>query len=213
MRGPEGDVVDGTLIDHHWVLTSAHALQALNLSREELKEKLGVYVGIEDAREITAAHQVHVEEVHYRPRLRDAYVYRNDVALVKLKEDVSYSNHIMPACLPTHGYAQEGRTGHVAGWGVEGAGGQGPANHLHWVMLAVANTTQCHAFFEEHHQGLFPPAAEDQFCTESLSAGHNVCPGDHGAALLVHEGEDYYAAGVLSYDEGCEGEAFAVYTD
>nr|AEB61473.1 haptoglobin [Ginglymostoma cirratum] len=213
MLGPSGTVVDGTLIDHHWVLTSAHALHFLNLSREELKEKLRVYVGIEDAREITAAHQVHVEDVHYHPRMRDAYVYRNDIALVKLKEDVHFSNHIMPACLPAHDYAEEGKTGHVAGWGVEGTGETSRANHLHWVSLAVANTTLCQAFFNEHHPGLFPADAPDQFCTQSLSDGHNVCPGDHGAALLVRDGDDYYAAGVLSYDEGCAGEVYAVYTD
>ncbi|GCC45427.1 hypothetical protein chiPu_0029361 [Chiloscyllium punctatum] len=212
LKSAEGEVIDGTLIDHHWVLTSGHALQALNLSVVQLVETLRVYVGVEDARELDAKHLVHVEDVHYHPRAKDAFVYRNDLALVKLKEDIKYSNHIMPVCLPEHDYAsQVGRVGYVGGWG-EGAD-HAATSHLNYVALHVANDSACHDFFDTHHPGLFPPDATEQFCTEQEGAGHNVCPGDHGAALVVEDGGVFYAAGVLSHDQGCASEGYAIYAD
>ncbi|XP_038677686.1 haptoglobin-like isoform X2 [Scyliorhinus canicula] len=211
LKGPDSEIIDGALIDHQWVLTSAHALQAHNRTIEDIKAGIKAYIGIEDVREVDSSHEVHVEEVIYHHRVRDAVEYRNDLALVKLKENVRFSNHIMPVCLPQHDLAVEGKVGHLAGWG---AGVDFvPTSHLLYVNLHVANSTACHEHFEKIHPGLIAADSHDQFCTERSPLAENVCRGDHGAAFVVEENGVSYAAGILSYDEACRASSYAVYTD
>ncbi|XP_067882940.1 haptoglobin-like isoform X2 [Heterodontus francisci] len=203
------DLSNGALIDHHWVLTSAHALHAHK--KEELLAHLKVYLGVEDERAIKATTAMHVEDVVWHSRLRDAVEYRNDLALVKLKEEVSYNNHIMPICLPEHDYTEQGQVGFVAGWGKGET--EAPAAHLRYVALPVANTTECQAYFAENHPQFFPDDFPNMFCTEPSATSNNVCKGDWGAAFAVVENGTYYVDGILSYDGPCATEKYGVYTD
>ena len=54
----------------------------------------------------------------YKQRARTQY---HDIALLRLKEKVTYSKYITPICLPIHDYAKNkdhvGNSLEVAGWG------------------------------------------------------------------------------------------------
>ncbi|XP_078392322.1 haptoglobin-like [Cetorhinus maximus] len=213
MKSEKGEIIDGVLIDHQWVLTSSHALQHHHPTEEDVKAKVKVYIGVEDAREVDQAHQHHVEGVYYNNTLtRETVPYHDDLALVKLAQAVDFSNHVMPLCLPLRPLAQPGRVGQVAGWGV--GLNLAPVRHLLYVSLAVAEGQACRAELSGRMPGLLLAQDSGQFCTERSPLMDNVCRGDNGAAFSVlGEGGTHYAAGVLSYDEACRGYSYAVYTD
>lgn len=206
----EGEMSNGALIDHHWVLSSYHAVHS-NHTAEEIEAGLKVYVGVEDRREVNAAHEAHVEHIYLQTREEGKPEYWHDIALIKLKEEIVFGNHIMPICLPAHNYAEEGKVGFVAGWGM-GLTKVAPT-HLHYLSLSTSNATECHHHFEEHHPHLFPEDFSNYFCTEHTELDENLCNGDLGAPFVVNDNGTFYVAGVVSYDKACKIEKYAVYAN
>lgn len=132
------------------------------------------------------------------PAFQNASDVDNDLALIKLKEPVSFNDTVFPIPLPEKGDNLEetkGRKGVIAGWG------WGPlltfSESLKFLSLPVipSNTTQ------------------DKIWTTQTEFQENVCYGDAGGALalLNPDTEKVYAAGILSYDEPCFGNQEAVF--
>ncbi|XP_041038339.1 haptoglobin-like [Carcharodon carcharias] len=212
MKSEEGDIIDGVLIDHRWVLTSARALQHHHPLEADVLAKVKVYVGVEDSREVDLQHQHQVAGVYYNnTRTHEVVRYHDDLALVKLAGNVTFSNRVMPLCLPSRPLAQAGKVGQVAGWGV--GLDLAPVPHLLYVTLEVADSQECRSELTARYPGHFLADDPDQFCTQRSPLMENVCRGDRGAAFAVEEHGTHYAAGVLAYDEACRGYSYAVYTE
>uniref|UniRef100_UPI00398E926F haptoglobin-like n=1 Tax=Pristiophorus japonicus TaxID=55135 RepID=UPI00398E926F len=207
LKNLEGNFSNGVLINNHWVLSSFHAVDS-NHTSEEIREGLRVYLGAEDSKDLNSAHEFHIQYIIYNKRMPGSLEYADDLALIKLKEEVVFGNHIMPVCLPEHSYTEVGQVGFVAGWFLSTA-----QSHLHYVALPVANTTECQQELEALHPHLLPEDFGDDFCTEHLQEGVGLCEGDTGAPFVVNDKGTFYVAGVASYDKACQNEKYDVYTD
>ena len=130
-----------------------------------------------------------VERIVLHPDYRTPSVYSNDIALVRLAEDVDLSLYT-PACLPHSDQDYTGQLATLAGWGRTEDGGA--ANILQELEgLELLSDDQC----RESYGSLISP---DMLCAGVL--GRNACNGDSGGPLVVGQQDGIFTlAGVVSW--------------
>ncbi|XP_030622341.1 haptoglobin isoform X2 [Chanos chanos] len=213
----DGGFAGGALIADRWVLTAGRNL-FVRKSREHTKGKEPiipkVYLGMSNRKKAKDA-EVAVEKVFLHPEFQNVSEWDNDLALIKLKEPVSYSDSIMPIPLPEGGEEpalKEGEKGVIAGWGWGAL--LTPAEILKFLALPIASQSECRAEYQDRGEVSRPNVDDKMFCTGPTKFQENVCFGDAGGALVLKDPRDssVYAAGILSFDKSCTSEKHAVYT-
>ncbi|XP_053491390.1 haptoglobin [Ictalurus furcatus] len=197
----DGGIGGGALIAPQWILTAGRNLFVRKTQKDTRgKEPLipKVYLGIVRRAKADSASEVAVKKVFLHPAFQNASDVDNDLALIQLKEPVSYTDTIFPIPLPEKDdnlEESEGQRGVIAGWG------WGPlltfSESLKFLSLPV-----------------IPGNAKDgKIWTTRTEFQENVCYGDAGGALalLNHVTKKVYAAGILSYDEPCTRNEEAVF--
>ncbi|XP_067308509.1 haptoglobin [Pseudorasbora parva] len=211
----DGGFAGGALISERWVLTAGRNLfirKSQNHTRGQEPLIPKVYVGISDRYHANASTEVAVEKVFLHPDFQNTSDWDNDLALIKLKEPVKFSESVMPIPLPETGDNQEEREGErgiIAGWGY----GRlfTPAPILKFLALPIQS---CKGNYSAKVLANTPNLDNRQFCTGPSKYQENVCFGDAGGALalLNPNTSTVYAAGILSFDKACSVEELAVYT-
>jgi len=108
----------GTIINHRYILTAVHCVYC--------RKKIGspkqflIDVGLHHMykKEATINHkEIEVEDVITHPDYDYYNLLTNDIAILKLKEDLVFNEDVAPACLPKQDESFIGQTGVVTGWG------------------------------------------------------------------------------------------------
>lgn len=211
----DGGFAGGALIAERWVLTAGRNLlvgKSRNQTRGQEPLIPKVYLGISKLSDANASSEVAVEKVFLHPGFQNTSDWDDDLALIKLKEPVRFSESIIPIPLPEIGDNQEEREGErgiIAGWGW----GRlfTPAPKLKFLALPVQS---CKGKYRAQVLASTPHVSDTQFCTGPSEYQENVCFGDAGGALvfLNPNTSAVYAAGILSFDKACSLEEHAVYT-
>ena len=131
-------------------------------------------------------------------------VKTDDIALIKLKEEVVLNKYIQLACLPnpkTKVYpVKEDIDGVTMGWGTVFSGGP-TSNQLKNVKLTIYKGPTCNDVVKN-----YPKNWTAQLCAGDLNGGNDSCQGDSGGGLFVEDWINnkmkYVAAGLVSYGEG-----------
>ncbi|NXH93089.1 FA10 factor, partial [Edolisoma coerulescens] len=105
----------GTILNEYFILTAAHCI---NQSKE-----IKVVVGEVDREKKEQSETMHtVDKILVHSKFV-AETYDNDIALLKLKEPVRFSEYVVAACLPKADFANEvlmtQKSGRVSGFGRE----------------------------------------------------------------------------------------------
>ncbi|NWW57766.1 FA10 factor, partial [Ifrita kowaldi] len=105
----------GTILNENFILTAAHCI---NQSKE-----IKVVVGEVDREKKEQSETIHnVDKILVHSKFV-AETYDNDIALLKLKEPVRFSEYVVAACLPKVDFANEvlmtQKSGRVSGFGRE----------------------------------------------------------------------------------------------
>ncbi|XP_051995203.1 haptoglobin [Xyrauchen texanus] len=211
----DGGFAGGALIAERWVLTAGRNLfvgKSKNQTRGKEPLIPKVYLGISIRSHANTSTEVAVERVFVHPDFQNTSDWDNDLALIKLKEPVIFTESIMPIPLPEIGDNQEeteGERGIIAGWGWGRA--FTPAPILKFLSLHIQ---PCQGEYRANILASTPTVNEKQFCTGPSEYQENVCFGDAGGALafLNPNTNEVYAAGILSFDKACSVENHAVYT-
>ncbi|KRZ54842.1 Plasminogen -like protein [Trichinella nativa] len=147
-------------------------------------------------------------EVHVHPLFNNATM-EYDVALIKLKRKIPFSNKVLPVCLPSvrNYYPPVDATAFVTGWG-HGDGSM----RLQQVDVTIIEAEKCQSMYHS----LFGPINTDlMFCAGHEGGGKGSCQGDSGGPLVLYDTETdkWFQYGIVSWGYGCaHPNMTAVYT-
>ncbi|KAA0200990.1 hypothetical protein HAZT_HAZT001596 [Hyalella azteca] len=180
----------GSLISNQWVLTAAHCMT--DETPENVEVVLGTnLVGLNQQ----SGRRVKVSRVIIHPYYRPRYMKDNDIALLKLADRVTYSNRILPVCLPYNlrHSDYEGTYGTVTGWGSVGEL-KDLSEVLKDIDLRIMSYEECIVYY----RGMgFYKITDNMFCTARPSQG--VCKGDSGGPLTVQSKGRHIQLGIVSW--------------
>ncbi|XP_072282764.1 transmembrane protease serine 4-like isoform X2 [Pyxicephalus adspersus] len=122
----------------------------------------------------------------------------NDIAILKLKSDLSFSAGVEPICLPGFdSNLQPGASLTVTGWGHTVEGGGAVASTLQEVIISLIPNAVC-------NQEYFGQITENMMCAGQLSGGKDTCQGDSGGPLVsLGPNSRIQQNGVVSWGDGC----------
>lgn len=181
-----------TVIARRYCLTAAHCL----LNRPTTYT--GVLVGDHDIRsgtETNSAKLLRAESFQAHPDYNSA-TQQNDIAVVRVAEDIVFSPEVGPACLPFRfPTTSVGTVVEVLGWGtLEYTGAK--SDKLMGTQLDVVNISRCQQTFGSK------VSTTNQLCT--YRTGTDACQADSGGPLLWQgPGARLQLLGVVSYGKSC----------
>merc|ERR1711962_1235614 len=188
-----------TLISNRWVLTASHCFfNPETKQRTAFPSNTAVVLGVHDRLSTidTLRKKVSITDMFLHPQFdMQSSVVSNDIALMKLGEDVDLSVY-SPACLPASGTDFTGRNAWVYGWGATQEGGF-LTDKLREVQVQIVSDSVCSSALE----GL-STITQDMLCAGGVE-GKDSCGGDSGGPLTVEEAGKHVLVGDVSFGIGC----------
>ncbi|RXN32143.1 transmembrane protease serine 3-like protein [Labeo rohita] len=149
-----------------------------------------VYAGITD-QPLSGSGALSVEKIIYHANYRPGGQSYN-IALIKLKLPLSFSDQVVPICLPSYGKSfEDGQMCLISGWGATVDGGEASVS-LHTAQVPLLSSTDC------RRQGL----TSWNICTGFSEGSAGTCQGDSGGPL-AWQGSGWTLVGVASWAESC----------
>ncbi|KRX80850.1 Plasminogen -like protein [Trichinella sp. T6] len=194
-----------TIISDQWLLSAGHCFH----NKAHVNGYL-FYMGT-FLRYEKQALAIQSSEVHVHP-LFNMKTMEYDVALIKLKRKIPFSNKVLPVCLPSvrNYYPPVNATAFVTGWGrtTESYGSM----RLQQVDVTIIEAKKCKSMYHS----LFGPINTDlMFCAGHEGGGKDSCQGDSGGPLVLYDTETdkWFQYGIVSWGYGCaHPNMTAVYT-
>lgn len=228
----------GALLTPRWVLTAAHVLLSQRRDASVVPvapEHVHVSLGLHDARDRSSVTAVPVERVVLHPNFQPNN-YNNDIALLRLSQEVALSKLVRTVCLPPP-QPQEAppsplpdSLGVVAGWGISSINSSSSSSSspsvlssdggltsdlLQYVKLPVVAQEECLASYASRSGNY--NITDNMFCAGYFQGGRDTCLGDSGGAFVMEDGlsRKWAVFGLVSWGgpEDCGSQrVYGVYT-
>lgn len=200
-------ICGGTLINSNTILTAAHCL--MENSNELSPDMLSVRLGTNQLFEGGKQHSVRLIKTH---KYFHNTNYRHDIALMRLRTTVKYTNNIRPICLTNFDFEYVNVVGWMPGWGFNENGTK--LNNLREAAMPGRTNEECEEVNKNMYRDFFD--AEFSFCAGNIN-GTSICEGDSGGGLVFQRNNSWFIRGIAnlagSTEFGCDMTKFAFFTD
>ncbi|NXJ98153.1 FA10 factor, partial [Corythaixoides concolor] len=194
-------ICGGTILNEYFILTGATCVNQ--------PKDLRVLVGMVDKEKEEPSRVMHtVEKIIAHPQF-DIKTYDSDIALLKLKEPITFSEDVFPACLPEEDFANDvlmNQTfGIVSGFGAMFERAR-LVKRMKVLQIPYVDRGTCKL-------ALRRLVTKNMFCAGYDKDGKDVCQGDGGGPHVTKYNGTYFVTGIISWGEGCGTEGkYGVYT-
>ncbi|KAL5282077.1 CLIPB9.2 family protein [Megaselia abdita] len=184
----------GVLINKQFVLTAVHCLNNKHLG-QLISVKLGVHNQLYNGTRMRVERTILHEDFHEN----DNGILFNDIALLRLENNIDYSSSIYPICMPfMTDYYQAPELGTnftVAGWGETQM--YYSSKRLRKVIVPFVSRRACKKLFYRKY-GTFIPSTN--ICAGG-EEGRDSCYGDSGGPLMRKIRNYWLLEGIISYGD------------
>jgi len=183
----------GSIISNEWIITAAHCTKG-EFNEPIPASEMDVIVGANNPRNSLQGKKYFVSEVIVH-ELYDLQTYDNDIAVLRLKEPVSYPNAV-PIKLVNEkdsiaGATDPGVLSWVTGYGITKVRPPAYPSILQKLQLPLVTNEQA--------SEVWPVIPESDMMAGYLNANKDACIGDSGGPLVVPVSGGYKLAGLVSW--------------
>ncbi|XP_055513910.1 complement factor B-like [Leucoraja erinacea] len=216
----------GSIISARWILSAAHCFN------ETMGMISNITIRVGSIRRMDSLQTLTLEEVILHDDFNRPTEMNNDIALLKVKETITYSSHVRPVCLPcTKRSAQllsspggnwneacqseairltgdGGRkatklSGYVTGWGYHRKASRISSIDLLHAQINIENRLACDSPF---------PLTETMFCARGEKT--DSCQGDSGGPFVLERNHRWIQIGIVSFGKSttCGQDIMGIYS-
>merc|ERR1711988_131962 len=210
MRGCS--ICGGTIVNKRFVLTAAHCYNSMFTTMQVIVGEHNVCDGNPQGSPNEGGKLIKVKKITLHPDYNSRTV-DNDIAVLELAEDLTFTDKIKPACLPSsEAKDYSGSASTISGWGGTigyGRNEQQPQQPKQCtlketiVKLIASTDPMCSKL-----PGL-ATSSKIKLC--AFAKDTDTCQGDSGGPLTVPENGKYTLVGVVSYGWGCASSTPGIY--
>ncbi|XP_012267287.2 venom protease-like isoform X2 [Athalia rosae] len=203
----------GSLISREIVLTAAHCVTRRKADFARVGE-----LDLNSDMDAAEPQDYEIESSVVHPNYESPRHY-HDIAIVRLRTPVRYSEFVRPICLPSNKrnlYANSRVT--LTGWGVVEFGGE-RSPVLQEVQIQTMSNAECNRRYGDPETVRSNVAAlpegiiSSQLCAGDAYGGRDACQGDSGGPIVLKEGRRRIVIGIVSSGLGCGSKIFpTIYT-
>ncbi|KAK5868796.1 hypothetical protein PBY51_009773 [Eleginops maclovinus] len=187
----------GSIITSQWVVTAAHCVHNYRLPQVS---SWVVYAGIVTRSSAKMAQHTGyaVEKIIYNKNYNHRS-HDSDIALMKLRTPLNFSDTIRPVCLPQYDYDLPGGTQcWISGWGYTQPDGVHSPDTLKEAPVPIISTKKCNSSCM--YNGEITPR---MLCAGYTEGKVDACQGDSGGPLVCQDENAWRLVGVVSWGTGC----------
>ncbi|XP_027136260.1 transmembrane protease serine 5 [Larimichthys crocea] len=187
----------GSIITSQWVVTAAHCVHNYRLPQVS---SWVVYAGIVTRSSAKMAQHTGyaVEKVIYNKNYNHRS-HDSDIALMKLRTPLNFSDTIRPVCLPRYDYDLPGGTQcWISGWGYTQPEGVHSPDTLKEAPVPIISTKKCNSSCMYNGE-----ITSRMLCAGYTEGKVDACQGDSGGPLVCQDENVWRLVGVVSWGTGC----------